>query len=87
MRLTRISFRSLLLCFASLLVSSLACAQATSVVGILEGSATLIRQTTRYALAEGVALNEQDIIETAPGAFVQIELPGASLSVSVNRRG
>jgi hypothetical protein len=77
-RLTRISFRSLLLCF-SLLVSSLACAQATSVVGILEGSATLIRQTTRYALAEGVALNEQDIIETAPGAFAQIELPGGVL--------
>ena len=79
MRLTRISFRSLLLCFASLLVSSLACAQAASVVGIVEGGATLIRQTTRYALAEGVALNEQDIIETAPGAFAQIELPGGVL--------
>ena len=79
MRLTGLSFRSLLLCVASLLASSLACAQATSVVGILEGSATLIRQTTRYALAEGVALNEQDIIETARGAFVQIELPGGVL--------
>ena len=81
MRLTKISisFRSLLLCLASLLASSLACAQAKSVVGIVEGSATLIRQTTRYALAEGVALNEQDIIETAPGAFAQIELPGGVL--------
>ena len=79
MRLTRISFRSLLLCVASLLVPSLACAQAASVVGIVEGGATLIRQTTRYALAEGVALNEQDIIETAPGAFAQIELPGGVL--------
>ena len=49
-------------------------------VGILEGSATLIRQTTRYALAEGVVLNEQDIIETAPGAFIQIELPAACSS-------
>ena len=58
---------------------SLACAQSTSVVGIVEGSATLIRQTTRYTLAEGVALNEQDIIETAPGAFAQIELPGGVL--------
>jgi hypothetical protein len=78
-RLTRISFRWLLLCVASLLASSLACAQPASVVGIVEGSATLIRQTTRYALAEGVALNEQDIIETAPGAFAQIELPGGVL--------
>jgi len=78
-RLTGISFRSLLLCVASLLASSLACAQPASVVGIVEGGATLIRQTTRFALAEGVALNEQDIIETAPGAFVQIELPGGVL--------
>jgi hypothetical protein len=78
-RFTRTSLRSLLLCLASLLLPMLACAQATSVVGILEGSATLIRQTTRYALAEGVALNEQDIIETAPGAFAQIELPGGVL--------
>jgi hypothetical protein len=78
-RLTRLSFSLLLLCFASLLASSLAWAQSASVVGILEGSATLIRQTTRYALAEGVALNEQDIIETAPGAFAQIELPGGVL--------
>jgi hypothetical protein len=79
LRLTRISFRSVLLCLAGLLASSLACAQATSVVGILEGGATLIRQTTRYALGEGMALNEQDIIETAPGAFAQIELPGGVL--------
>jgi hypothetical protein len=78
-RLTWISFRSRLLCVASLLASSLACAQPTSVVGIVDGGATLIRQTTRYAIAEGVALNDQDIIETAPGAFVQIELPGGAL--------
>jgi hypothetical protein len=78
-RLTRISFRSLLLFLASLLASSLACAQPVSVVGIVEGGATLIRKTTRYALAEGVVLNEQDIIETAPGAFAQIELPGGVL--------
>ena len=82
MRLTRISFR-----FAPAVrrepvrvVAGLRASHcATSVVGILEGSATLIRQTTRYALAEGVALNEQDIIETAPGAFAQIELPGGVL--------
>lgn len=76
MQLTRISFGSFLLCVASLFASSPALAQAASIVGIVEGGATLIRQTTRYTLAEGVALKEQDIIETAPGAFVQIELPG-----------
>ncbi len=54
-------------------------AQSPTIVGIVEGGATLIRQTTRHTLAEGVALNEQDIIETAPGAFVQIELPGGTL--------
>ncbi|HEY2257658.1 MAG TPA: FecR family protein, partial [Variovorax sp.] len=79
MGLSKTSFRSLLLCVASLLASSLACAQSASVVGIVDGHATLIRQTTRYALAEGVTLNEQDIIETAPGAFVQIELPAGVL--------
>jgi hypothetical protein len=77
--LTKISFRLLLLCVAGLLVAPPAWAQSASIVGIVEGGATLIRQTTRYTLAEGVALNEQDIIETAPGAFVQVELPGPVL--------
>lgn len=79
MRLTSISFRSFLLCIASLLASSLACAQSASVVGIVEGGATLIRQTTRHALAEGLVLKDQDIIETGAGAFAQIELPGGVL--------
>lgn len=79
MRLTDKSFRSILLWVAGLLVSSLACAQATAIVGIVEGGATLIRHTTRYALAEGVTLNEQDIVETAPGGFAQLELPGGVL--------
>jgi hypothetical protein len=79
MRLTEMRFGSILLWTAGLLASSLAGAESTSVVGIVEGGATLIRQTTRYTLAEGVQLNEQDIVETAPGAFVQIELPGGAL--------
>ncbi|VTU22482.1 hypothetical protein RA8CHR_02541 [Variovorax sp. RA8] len=80
LRLTKISFRLLLLCVASLLAMPPAWAQpAGSIVGIVEGGAMLIRQTTRYTLAEGVALQEQDIIETAPGAFVQVELPGPVL--------
>ena len=72
-------FGSVLLWVAGLLASSLACAQPAIVVGILEGGATLVRQTTRFTLAEGMALNEQDIVETAPGAFAQIEFPGGVL--------
>ena len=68
-------------------MSSQAWAQAVSIVGFVEGGATLIRQTTRYMLAEGVALNEQDIIETAPALSSRSNFPGASLSESVNRRG
>ncbi|MBA2962090.1 MULTISPECIES: hypothetical protein [Ramlibacter] len=76
------SVGSILLWVASLFAPSQALAQAVGIVGIvgiIEGGATLIRQTTRYALAEGVALNEQDIVETAPGAFAQVELPGGVL--------
>lgn len=76
MRLTKVLFGYLLLCVASLFASWPVWAQPVGIVGIIEGNARLIRQTTRYTLAEGVALIEQDIIETAPGAFVQIELPG-----------
>ena len=79
MRLTLVSLRSLLLFAAGLLACSGSYGQPASVAGIVEGGVTLIRQTTRYALAEGVVLNDQDIIETAPGAFAQIELPGGVL--------
>ena len=44
-----------------------------AMVGILEGKATLVRQTAKYALAEGVALQNEDIIETPATGFVQIE--------------
>jgi hypothetical protein len=43
------------------------------VVGIVEGSAVLVRQATRYALSEGVKLAGDDIVEAAPGSHVQIE--------------
>ena len=89
MRLTNVLFGLLLLCVANLFASPFAHAQSTnaspaparsiSIAGIVEGDVALIRQTTRYTLAEGVLLNDQDIIETAPGAFAQIELPGGVL--------
>ena len=53
-------------------VQSAALAQG-AMVGILEGKATLVRQAAKLALAEGVALQNEDIIETAAASFVQIE--------------
>jgi hypothetical protein len=48
-------------------------------IGILQGGATLIRQSTRYALAEGSTLAEGDIVETPAGAFAQIEFGDGTL--------
>lgn len=60
-----------------LAILSLPAARAqTAIVGILEGQATLVRQTTRHELAEGAELKNDDLLETAPASFVQIELPG-----------
>ena len=50
-----------------------AAAQAV-IVGILEGRVTLLRPAGKLELAEGVMLREADIVETAPAAFVQLEL-------------
>lgn len=58
------------------LLLALVCASAQAqggVVGILEGKATLVRQAAKFALAEGVSLQNEDIVETAPASFVQIE--------------
>jgi hypothetical protein len=44
-----------------------------AVVGILEGSALLVRQSSRFGLAEGVKLAGDDIVEALPGSHVQIE--------------
>ncbi|ACB32677.1 conserved hypothetical secreted protein [Leptothrix cholodnii SP-6] len=44
-----------------------------AIVGILEGSARLIRRAQRFAVLEGLALQAEDIVETAAGGFAQIE--------------
>lgn len=57
-------------------------AQPYAVVGILQGSAVLVRQTTRFSLVEGAVLAEGDIVETPAGAFAQIEFDdGAKLEL------
>lgn len=53
-----------------------------ALIGILQGQAVLVRDSTRFALAEGAALSAGDIVETAKGAFMQIEFgDGALLGV------
>ncbi|MFM2057674.1 MAG: hypothetical protein RLY71_2059 [Pseudomonadota bacterium] len=52
---------------------------APALVGILDGSARLMRQTSRFALTEGQPLQAGDIIETSAGAFAQIEWPDGNL--------
>ena len=60
---------------------------APPVLGILQGNAVLVRQTTRWQLAEGALLAEGDIIETAAGGFVQIEFDdGALLGIGESAR-
>ncbi len=58
-----------------------------ALVGILEGRATLLRSVGKFELAEGVALREADIVETAPAGFVQIELTdGVRIGLGENSR-
>jgi hypothetical protein len=60
---------------------------ATTVVGIVEGSAVLIRQSTRFRLVEGVRLTGDDIVEAAPASHVQIEFSdGVMLSLADGAR-
>jgi len=68
-----------LFCGCLLVLGSAAAAAAPALVGILQGEATLVRQTTRYTLAEGVALADGDIVETGPDAFAQIELEDGTI--------
>ena len=76
-----------LICLCLLaLESTAAWAAAPALVTILQGDATLVRQTNRYALAEGVALADGDIVETAADAFMQIEFDDGSI-VGITEKG
>lgn len=62
-----------------LLACSAAWSASDPIVGILQGSAVLIRQSSRLSLAEGASLADGDIVETAKGGFVQIEFADGAL--------
>lgn len=59
------------LCFG---LAGVCAAQSPGMVTILEGDALIVRGTARLRAAEGVRLAAGDIVETASGAFAQIEL-------------
>lgn len=63
-----------------LLAAPAALAEPQAVIGILQGPAVLVRQSTRFALVEGAALGEGDIVETGKGAFMQIEFSDGTLA-------
>jgi FecR protein len=55
-------------------------ADALGTITILEGQAQIYRDSVRLHAAEGVRLAPGDIVETAPGAFAQIELLDRSVA-------
>ena len=65
------------------LAIALACSPAhaapEALIGILEGPAVLVRQSTRFTLVEGAALTEGDIVETGKGSFLQLEFGDGAL--------
>jgi len=75
-----------LICGCLLVLGSAAWAAAPALVSIVQGDATLVRQTTRHVLAEGVALADGDIVETAAGAFAQIEFDEGTI-VGISEKG
>ena len=54
-------------------------AETTATVTILEGEAALVRGTTRYILAEGVRLQQGDIVHTADKGLVRLEFNDGSM--------
>jgi hypothetical protein len=76
-RLRHWVFRGVAAALATAVVA--AHAEPEAVVGILNGSAVVVRQVTRYRLVEGAALAEGDIVETAPGGFLQLEYRDGSM--------
>lgn len=73
-------FRALFL--ATLVSAGSACwaADAPGLVTILEGDALVYRGNGRLQAAEGVRLAPGDIVHTAPGTFMQVELPGEAVA-------
>lgn len=68
------------LAWAALCLAVPALAAPEAIVGILQGPATVLRQTQRLTLVEGAALAEGDIVETGKGTFAQLEFADGTLA-------
>src|SRR5262245_35688822 len=67
--------RGLLLLWAALAAAgSAVAADVVGTITILEGEALITRAASRLRAAEGVRLQQGDIVETGDAAFVQVEL-------------
>lgn len=72
---------------ACLLAAAAAAAGQIATVTLMEGPATLVRGTMRYALAEGVKLQPGDIIEVSDKGLTQIEFAdGVAFALSPGTR-
>ena len=69
---------------AMMLVGLPAQAEPVGVVTILEGDATTIRGLSQFALAEGVRLSSNDLVETGKSTFLRIEFTDGAI---VSSRG
>lgn len=63
-----------LLCLAVSASLGVAASEVPGTITILEGEAVIVRGANQFRAAEGVRLAHGDILETAKGAFVQVEL-------------
>ena len=70
---------SLAIAVLSIYLPAAAAAESAGVVTILEGNATVIRGLSKYALAEGVRILGDDLVETDKSAFVRVEFTDGAM--------
>jgi hypothetical protein len=62
-------------------------AESVATITILEGHAAILRAGSRLVAAEGVRLHDDDVLETASGAFLRLEYtPGPILDLGAGTR-
>jgi hypothetical protein len=81
-------------CAAALVLPPIAAASSPAVVTILEGSATVIRNTAKLGASEGVRIEPNDLVETGKDTFARLEFDdgtrldlGSGTRLQVNNPG
>src|SRR5262245_27850986 len=79
--------RGILLLWTALAAGSALAADVAGTITILDGEALITRASSRLRAAEGVRLQQGDIVETGDAAFAQVELIEQTvLSIGPNAR-